>query len=83
MSSKIMYALGTIKSVKIVELVSPPITVIASGLQRFEPSCVLIAIGRRPRSVVEVVINIGRNLSREAKIIAFKCFIFFLRILFA
>jgi hypothetical protein len=37
-SSAIIYALGTINKVKTVELVSPPITVIARGLQRFDPS---------------------------------------------
>ncbi len=49
-----------------VELMRPPITVIARGLQRLDPSCVLIAIGRRPKSVVMVVMRIGLSLSLEA-----------------
>ena len=48
-------------SVSTVELVSPPITVIDNGLHRFDPSCVLIAIGKRPRSVAIVVMSIGRR----------------------
>jgi hypothetical protein len=70
-SSKTMYTLGTIMSVKMVELVSPPITVIESGLQRLDPSCVLIAIGRRPRSVAMVVISIGLKRSLDARTTAF------------
>lgn len=71
MSSDIIYAFGTIKRVNIVEEVSPPMTVIANGLQRLDPSCVLMAIGKSPKSVVAVVINMGRKRSRDAKTIAF------------
>ncbi len=71
MFSEATYTLGTMRRVRTVELIRPPLTVIANGLHRFDPSCVLIAIGNRPRSVVMVVIRIGLSLSLEAINIAF------------
>ena len=70
-SSKIIYILGTKIKVKIVENKSPPITVIASGDQRFEASERSSAMGISVRIVVLVVSRIGRNLSLPACIIAF------------
>ena len=70
-SSEIMYAFGTINKVNTVEEVRPPITVMASGLHRLDPSWVLIAMGKSPRSVVAVVINIGLKRSRDARMMAF------------
>ena len=78
-SSETIYALGTMSKVKMVEEVRPPITVIAKGLQRLEPSSVPAAMGNNPKSVVMVVIRIGLSLSLEAMIMALRYFIFFFR----
>lgn len=66
-SSKIIYTLGTIRRVKSVEDVRPPITVIARGLHRLEPSSLLMAMGKSPRIVEIVVMKIGLNLSLDAR----------------
>ena len=70
MPSKIIYIAGTTKRVSIVELARPLITVIASGDHRLALSLLSRANGRKPRIVVEVVINIGLNLLPAAETIA-------------
>ncbi len=70
MPSKIIYMAGTTKRVSRVELARPLITVMASGDHRLALSLLSMAKGRKPRIVVEVVINIGLNLLPAAEIIA-------------
>ena len=69
-SSNTRYMHGTIRRVNMVELISPPITVMARGDHRLACSLLSSAIGRRAKTVVQVVIIIGLNLSCEAFIVA-------------
>ena len=64
--SNIAYIEGTITKVSGVEKNSPPITVMARGFQRFDPSLLSKAIGKSPKIVVAVVIITGRSLSLAA-----------------
>ena len=54
---------GMMINVMNVEVVNPPITVIARGLLSSDPPPKPIARGISPRMVVRAVIRIGRNLT--------------------
>ena len=58
--------LGTISSVSAVELIRPLITAMAIGVRISAPSPRPRAIGVRPRTVVAVVIRIGRRRTDPA-----------------
>ena len=69
-SLKIAVTDGTTMSVRKVEKASPPITVMARGVQRLDSSVLLMAIGRSPRMVVMAVMIMGRRRSAPAVKIA-------------
>jgi hypothetical protein len=48
-------------SVSIVEMATPPITTVANGRCTSAPADVAIAIGTKPRAVVNPVKKTGRN----------------------
>lgn len=59
---------GTRTSVRMVELMTPPMTVTASGDQRALDSVVMTDMGRNPKTVANVVIKIGRSRLLPASI---------------
>ncbi len=65
---KFLIKTGLRISVAIVELMMPPITVIAIGCCTSEPIPCPNAIGKKPRLATIAVIRIGRNLERQVSL---------------